>query len=112
MNRSAESGQGKSYFVTDSNKGQLKSQVIDALQHSAEPFLQDCKFKMISGDGAVIQEHTLGNLSRNKIVQSFFFIKMEDYSHDNFHCQFTCDFDPRIDNNNSIEFSKANLTPI
>jgi len=106
VDRSAQSGNGKSYFVTDSNKGQLKSQVIDALQCSAEPYLEDCKFKMTSGDGVVLNERALGNLSRNQMVQFFFLIKNEDFEHENFHCQFTCEIDPRTDKSNSIEFSK------
>lgn len=48
VEKSAQYGQGKSYFVSDSNKIELKSQVIDALQHASEPYLLGCEFKVVS----------------------------------------------------------------
>ena len=47
VERAAKLGHGKSYLVTDANKSQLKSQVIDALQNASEPYLKSCKFTVI-----------------------------------------------------------------
>ena len=46
VEKSAKAGLGKSYFVSDANKSQLKSSVIDALQQASEPYLQACEFKV------------------------------------------------------------------
>ena len=49
IEESAKSGEGVSYYVSESNKVELKSKVIDALQRASEPYLQGCTFTLNTG---------------------------------------------------------------
>lgn len=91
----AKAGKGKSYMVNDANKAQLKSMVIDALQHASEPYLQACTVEFTFGDsgsGALagnsqsletyLRKQTLGNVHVNNIVRAFMVLKEEEFMSD------------------------------
>ncbi len=45
---SAEAGKGNSYFVSDINLVDLRSNIIDALQKSSEPLLKSCSLSFVT----------------------------------------------------------------
>ena len=50
VEKSAEVGQGKSYFAKDNNQGLLNSLVIQALQDSTTLFLKNCTASLSGKD--------------------------------------------------------------
>lgn len=87
----------------------LKAQVINALQHAAEPALTGCKFSFGQDLSSSLfdpsEEFNIGNLFRNQLSSFFTVIPESDF--EKIACKFSCGYDPRTKSCSSHEFDAS-----